>query len=177
MLRVTSCWSLGGFQHPSLFCFLFWRCAQKKASKQCRVLTKKHSRWSPAVPHEINFNPSGDWLPPLMLVVANMRQLFQFLHHRSLTVSVIALIVGFFALAFLPEHRGRLQQQGATFLTQAALTAALGLLCDAFTLVILLRDNRSGYPAFRCSLAALLWALACFPVLFLTVMVIAGIWK
>ena len=101
-----------------------------------------------------------------------MRRLLQFLHHRSLTVSVIALVLAFYALAFLPEHSYRLHQQGAAFLTQAAVAATLGLIWCAFTLWILLRDNRSGYPSFRCSLATLLWALACFPVLFLTVIVV-----
>ena len=33
-----------------------------------------------------------------------MKRLLQFLHHRSLTVSVVALFVGFYAFAFLPEH-------------------------------------------------------------------------
>jgi hypothetical protein len=103
-----------------------------------------------------------------------MRRLLQFLHHRSLTVSIIALLLGFHAFAFLPEHSYRLHQQGASFLTQAGIAAALGLFWCTFTLFILLRDNRSGYPSMRCSLATFLWALACFPVLFLTVVVIGG---
>src|SRR5258708_6599629 len=103
-----------------------------------------------------------------------MRRIFQFLHHRSLTVSVIALFFALLAFAFLPEHSYRLHQQGAAFLTQAGIAAVLGLLYCAFNLVILLRDNRSGYPSFRCSLATLLWALACLPVLFLTMVVLGG---
>jgi hypothetical protein len=103
-----------------------------------------------------------------------MRRLLQFLHHRSLTVAIIALFLGSYGFAFLPEHSYRLHQQGAAFLTQAGIAAALGLLWCVFTLFVLLRDNRSGYPAFRCSLATLMWALACFPVLFLTVVVIGG---
>jgi len=106
-----------------------------------------------------------------------MRRIAQFLHHRSLTVSIIALFFALYAFAFLPEHSYRLHQQGAAFLTQAGMAAALGLLYCAFTLVILLRDNRSGYPSFRCSLATLLWALACFPVLFLTVVVVGAFWR
>ncbi len=90
---------------------------------------------------------------------------------------MVALILAFYALAFLPEHSYRLRQQGGAFLTQAAIAAALGLTWCVFTLWILLRDNRSGYPSFRCSLATLLWALACLPVLFLTVIVLGELWR
>jgi hypothetical protein len=113
----------------------------------------------------------------LRSVFACMTRLLQFLHHRSLTVSVIALVLGCYAFAFLPEHSYRLNQQRATFITQAGIAAALGLFWCVFTLFVLLRDNRSGYPSFRCSLATLLWALACFPVLFLTVVVVGGFWR
>jgi hypothetical protein len=40
-----------------------------------------------------------------------------------------------------------------------------------------LRDNRSGYPSFRCSLATLLWALACVPVALLALNVIGGFFR
>ena len=103
-----------------------------------------------------------------------MKRIAHLLHHRSLTVSVIALLFGMYAVAFLPEHSYRIHEQGPTFLLQAGIAAAFGLLYCAFTLVILLRDNRSGYPSFRCSLATLLWALACFPILFLTVVVVGA---
>ena len=106
-----------------------------------------------------------------------MRRFLQFLHHRSLTVSIVALVFGFYAFAFLPEHSYRLHQQREAFLTQAGTAAGLGLLWCVFTLFMLLGDNRSGYPSFRCSLATLLWALACLPVLFLTVVVIGGFWR
>ena len=106
-----------------------------------------------------------------------MSRTFQLLHHRSLTVSIVALFMGFYALAFLPEHGYWLQQNRATFLLQSALAAGLGMLYCAFNLVILLRDNRSGYPSFRCSLATLLWTLACFPVLFLAIVVIGDLCK
>ena len=103
-----------------------------------------------------------------------MRRLFQFVHHRSLTASVIALFLALLAFAFLPEHRYRMEQQGSAYLTAAAIAALLGLVVCALTLIILIRDNQSGYPAFRCSLATLLWALACVPVLLLTAIVIGG---
>ena len=106
-----------------------------------------------------------------------MRRLFQVLHHRSLTVSIVALFLAFYAFAFLPEHSYWLRQQGEPFLIQAGIAAMVGLLYCAFTLVILLRDNRSGYSSFRCSLATLLWALACVPILFLALVVIGGVWK
>jgi hypothetical protein len=81
-----------------------------------------------------------------------MKGLSQLLHHRSLTVAMVALVLAFYALAFLPEHAYRLHQQGAAFLTYAAIGAALGAIWCLFTLYVLLRDNRSGYPSFRCSL-------------------------
>jgi hypothetical protein len=106
-----------------------------------------------------------------------MRRISQVFHHRSLTVSVVALLFALLALGFLPEHRYRLEQQGSVFLTRAGIAAALGLLDCTFTLIVLLKDNRSGYPSFRCSLATLLWALACFPILVLTAVVIGEVWR
>src|ERR1035441_573988 len=103
-----------------------------------------------------------------------MSRVFQLLHHRSLTLSIVAVFFAFLALAFLPEHSYRLQQQRTAYLTQAGITAGLGLVVCAFTLILLLRDNRSGYASFRCSLATLLWALACLPVLFLTLVVVGA---
>jgi amino acid transporter len=106
-----------------------------------------------------------------------MRRFLEILHHRSLTVSIVCLLFAAYALAFLPEHASRFQQGGTPLVTLAAVAAGLGLLCCALTLVVLLRDNRSGYPAFRCSLATLLWALAWVPILALTCVVIREIWK
>lgn len=90
---------------------------------------------------------------------------------------MISLLLALHAFAFLPEHAYRLQHGGVAFLAQAAVAAGLGLLFCALTLFILLRDNRSGYPSFRCSLATLLWALACLPIFFLTWVVIGRVWK
>jgi hypothetical protein len=106
-----------------------------------------------------------------------MRRIGQILHHRSLTASAVALFFAFLAFAFLPEYGYRLQHQGAAFRTQAGITALLGLLACASTLMILLRDNRSGYPSLRCSLATLLWALACVPVSLLALNVIGGYFR
>ena len=106
-----------------------------------------------------------------------MRRISQFVHHRSLTAAAVSLFFAFLAFALLPEYAYRLQQQGASFLTQAWIITLLGLLACAFTLMILLRDNRSGYPSFRCSLATLLWALACVPVSLLALNVIGGLFR
>jgi hypothetical protein len=78
------------------------------------------------------------------------------------------------AIGFLPEHAYRMEQQGASYFRPAEIAALLGLCICAFTLVILLRDNRSGYPALRCSLATFLWALACVPVWGLTLVVVSN---
>jgi hypothetical protein len=104
-----------------------------------------------------------------------MRCVYQFLHHRSLTVSIIALFLALVPLGFLPEHAFRLQQQGAAYLRSAGIIAALDVLSCAFALIILVKDNRSGYPSYRCSLATLLWALACVPVILLIVVVIGDL--
>jgi len=101
--------------------------------------------------------------------------MFHVLHHRSLTVSTIALLIAFVIFGFVPEHGFRLQQQGASYLVQAGTAALIGLLMCTLTLIILLKDNRSGYPSMRCSLATLFWAFACVPVFFLTVIVIDGL--
>jgi hypothetical protein len=101
-----------------------------------------------------------------------MRRVSQLLHHRSLTMSVISLFFALLALGFLMEHGYRLHQHRIAFLRQSGIAAALGMLYCAFTLILLLKDNRSGYPSFRCSLATLLWALACFPILLLTAFVV-----
>lgn len=101
-----------------------------------------------------------------------MRPISQLLHHRSLTVSVGGLFFALLAFSFFPEHAYRLEQQGRAFLFQSGIAATLGLLYCGFTLVLLLRDDRSGYPSFRCSLATLLWALACVPSVFLALSVV-----
>jgi hypothetical protein len=101
-----------------------------------------------------------------------VKGIFQFLSHRGLTLSILALFFGLFAFGFLPEHRYRFQQHGAAYLTSAGITASVGLAICALTLGILLKGNRSGYSSSRCALATLLWALACVPVLFLTAVVI-----
>ena len=103
----------------------------------------------------------------------SMRRLLRFLHHRSLSASLVSLFFGFLALGFLPEHTYRLRQQGMGYLTSAAVATILSLAVCSITLFILIRDNRSGYPAFRCSLATLLWALGCAPVIWL-ILVLVG---
>ena len=106
-----------------------------------------------------------------------MIRLFQIVHHRSLTASTVAVSFAFLAVGFLPESAYRMEQQGASYIRPAAITALLGVFICALTLVILLRDNRSGYPAFRCSLATFLWALACVPVCGLTLVVVSRLFK
>jgi len=104
-----------------------------------------------------------------------MTRLLQILHHRSLTASLASLFLAFVALAFIPGHTHRLQEQDTGYLTPACIAAAVGLAGCGLTLLILLRDSRSGYPAFRCSLATLVWALACVPVFWLILVVARGL--
>ena len=104
-----------------------------------------------------------------------MSRISRILHHRSLTVSVAGLFFALLAFSFFPEHAYRLHRWGRVFLVQCGIAAALGLLYSMFTLIVLLRDDRSGYPSFRCSLAILLWALASIPSLLLAVFVVGEV--
>ena len=116
--------------------------------------------------------PAPNRAPPVRHY-PSMRRLLRFLHHRSLSASLVSLFFGFLALGFLPEHTYRLRQQGMGYLTSAAVATILSLAVCSITLFILIRDNRSGYPAFRCSLATLFWALGCAPVIWL-ILVLVG---
>jgi hypothetical protein len=78
------------------------------------------------------------------------------------TLLFAALAIGAFPL-----------EQRSQNLSQAGAVAVLGLLACALTLVVLLRDNRTGYPSFRCSVATLLWSLACVPIIWLSVVVVS----
>ena len=80
------------------------------------------------------------------------------------TLLFAALAIGVFPL-----------EQRSQNLSQAGAVAILGLLACAFTLVILLRDNHAGYPSFRCSVATLLWSLACVPIIWLSVVVVSRV--
>jgi cell division protein FtsW (lipid II flippase) len=106
-----------------------------------------------------------------------MKRVFQILHHRSLSASIVALFFALLAFGLLPEHAYRIRQQGAAFLRHAGTMALIGCLVCVFTLIMLLRDNRSGYPPHRCSIATLLWALACVPIFLLAVVVIGELLK
>lgn len=110
-------------------------------------------------------------------VVIGMTRLSQILHHRSLTASFSSLFFSFVAFAFLPEHNYRLRQQGTGYLTSATVTALVGLAVCGLTLFVLIRDNLSGYPSFRCSLATLVWALACVPVFWLLLVVVGDFFE
>ena len=106
-----------------------------------------------------------------------MRRFFQICHHRSLTLSMIALFLAFCSFGFLFEHSYQLRMQGARFLTGAGIMALLGLIVCTVVIINLIRDDRSGYPSFRLSLATLLRALACFPIVFLAATVMADFFK
>jgi hypothetical protein len=106
-----------------------------------------------------------------------MRLVSRLFHHRSLTLAIIALFFALHALGVLTARGYQLYEKRSAFLRQSGIAAALGVLYCAFTLIILLKDNRSGYPSFRCSLATLLWALACFPILLLTAVVVRELWR
>ncbi len=106
-----------------------------------------------------------------------MKRILKILHHRSLTISLVACFFGVNAFAFIPEHGYRLHQQGTRFLFNAGIAATVALVADIITLIVLLRDDRSGYPSMRFSLATLLWALGCFPTGWLAVIVLGGVLK
>ncbi len=83
------------------------------------------------------------------------------LHHKSLTLSLVALFFALIATSFLPEYGYRTQHH------PELATVLAGLAVCTLTLLNLIRDNRNGYPSFRCSLATILLALALGPIAFL----------
>ena len=106
-----------------------------------------------------------------------MRRLTHMLHHRSLTVACLALLYGLFPLAYVVGASHQMHEQDVGFLLLASITALLGWIICAATLIVLLKDSRTGYPSFRCSVATLLWSFACVPVLFLTVGIARGLMR
>jgi drug/metabolite transporter (DMT)-like permease len=85
---------------------------------------------------------------------------------------MISIFFAVLAFAFVPEFSFRVQQGGTHFRSQASVMAALAAMVCLVTLVILLRDERSGYPSSRLSVAILFWALSCVPVVMLVLQVI-----
>lgn len=104
-----------------------------------------------------------------------MKRLFQILHHRSLTLSIIATFLALLALIFalcVPESDYRLTHQGPNYLLPASIIAFLGFVTCCLAFVNLLRDDKCGYEGFRLSVTTLLWALSCVPIAFLSLIVI-----
>jgi hypothetical protein len=102
-----------------------------------------------------------------------MKTLSQIFHHRSLTISIVALFFGLWALTCFQYDA----TDARRWLLDAAFVAGLGLTFCTLNLILLLRDNRTGYESFRLSLATLLWALACFPIVLLAIGVVGGVLK
>jgi hypothetical protein len=96
----------------------------------------------------------------------HMKPLFCILHHKSLTLSLVALSVALFATSLLPDHNYRMQQGNIYFFLALTVVVA-GLAFCAITLINLGLDRRSGYPSLRCSLATVILALAWGPIAFL----------
>lgn len=96
-------------------------------------------------------------------------RLFQSLHHRSLTVSAVAVFLAFLASGFLVESKW---EQAPEWLLSAYIVAILSFATCCVGFLNLLKDDKSGYGGFHLSVATLLWALACLPIslLFLIVM-------
>lgn len=84
-------------------------------------------------------------------------------------------LFGLNAFAFLPEHTFRLRQQGISFLIHSGIAAALAVLLAIITLIVLIRDDRNAYPSMRLAVATFLWALACFPTGWLTIIVVGEV--
>jgi hypothetical protein len=101
-----------------------------------------------------------------------MKRLFEIFRHRSLSLSLVALLFALLATSLLPEHHYRIEHQGTSYFAFAVAIVVGGLSTCAFSLANLIRDSRSGYPSFRCSLATLLLALACGPTGFLAFLLV-----
>ena len=101
-----------------------------------------------------------------------MARLLQFMHRRSLTVSIVALLLSLPALGFLPEFAQRMKRHGAAFLTQASVAVGVELFVWAIALTNLLGDVRRGYSPSRCSLAAVILFFAFAPAVFVGVQIL-----
>jgi hypothetical protein len=110
---------------------------------------------------------------PLSVTLCDMKVPSHMFYHKSLTLSLVASMFAILATSFLPEHEYRMEHQASSYYFPALATALVGLAICIFTLLNLIRDNRSGYPSFRCSLATMLWALACVPIGFLGFLIIS----
>lgn len=97
-----------------------------------------------------------------------LSRLFRILHHRSLTVSVIAVFFAFLASGLLIGTR---EEPDADWLLAGYIIAIVGFTVCCVALINLLRDERSGYEGFHLSVATLLWAMACVPISLLFLMV------
>jgi hypothetical protein len=102
-------------------------------------------------------------------------RLFRILHHRSLTVSIVAVFFALLAFGFLLGGDYRLQREGEDYLLSAYVSAIAGFTVWCVGFVNLLKDDRSGYESFRLSVATLLWALSCLPISLLLLMVMGEV--
>jgi len=101
-----------------------------------------------------------------------MARLLQFMHRRSLSVSIVALLLSLPALGFVPEFAQRLQWFGSAFLIQASMAVVVALFVCIVALTNLLGDVRRGYSPALCSLAAVLLFLAIAPAVLVGVQVL-----
>jgi hypothetical protein len=104
-----------------------------------------------------------------------VKPLLRILHHRSLTTSIICLFLSLFAVGLFPGLSERLREPEVSFLVMGGVTAGLGILVCILNLWLLIRDNLTGYPAMRCSVATLVWAFACLPFFALAVVVVRNL--
>ncbi len=89
-----------------------------------------------------------------------MKRFATFFHHRSITFSLIALLVGFMALARIFNFSGLAHLHGREFVQQSLFLCIFSFLFCVAVLAILVRDVRRGYSSSRCSLASVIMLAA-----------------
>jgi ABC-type dipeptide/oligopeptide/nickel transport system permease component len=90
-----------------------------------------------------------------------MTRLATIFHRRSLTLSFVALLFGFMALARIFNFAGLAHQHGREFVQQSLILCIVSFVVCIAVLANLVLDMRRGYSPSRCSLASVI-TLAAF---------------
>src|SRR3954471_5490554 len=85
-----------------------------------------------------------------------MRRLAIIFHRRSLTLSVIALLLGLATFARIFDFDGLAHQQGPEFVRKSVVLCIVAFMVCISVLANLLLDVRQGYSSSRCSLASVI---------------------
>ena len=95
-----------------------------------------------------------------LLSLGQMTRFATIFHRRSLTFSLVALLVGFMALARIFNFSGLAHMHGRGFVQQSLVLCILSFVFCVAVLANLVLDVRRGYSPSRCSLASVIMLAA-----------------